>query len=301
MIAPLLLVVALASQPKTATPQQVGKGGSRQANATEPSSAAQSLSVTVTMPPPDPKQLEREAQQRERELSIQERVATFTIVLAFVGVLQIVVTLFGFIWTRTAANAARDSANAARESVRASNANAYAARDSADFTNAQNAIMKRQSVIMRAQATTATAMHLAARAWVGPIKVKGERFQGSMIVKVVFTNTGNTPALRTASKIGVTFDPAAINTKLDRPINGGVLMPRGIMNTSTADQPLTAAGVEALRTKKAVMFVYGRIWYDDVFGRTHWTTFAFHSSPDLTAFGPVENHSGTDDDEQEKG
>jgi hypothetical protein len=63
--------------------------------------------------------LQEQRDDRQRELKIQERIGTFTIVLAVVAALQVIVTILGYVWVKKAADAARDNADAASDNAKA--------------------------------------------------------------------------------------------------------------------------------------------------------------------------------------
>jgi hypothetical protein len=82
------------------------------------------IQVTVSVPEPDPEVRKREAANRQREIEIQERsveiqdaVALFTERLVYVGVAQVVASLFAFWVSWKAASAAQKSADATRAAV----------------------------------------------------------------------------------------------------------------------------------------------------------------------------------------
>ena len=83
------------------------------------------------------------------------------------------------------------------------------------------------------------------RAWVGPLSTaiaSEDTPDGSgVIFEIPYTNTGKTPALKISSWIGQTSDMKSIrdHEPASDDIAQGMLMPSGVMNTSTADHPIS--------------------------------------------------------------
>ena len=53
----------------------------------------------------------------------------------------------------------------------------------------------------------------------------------------------------------------------------------GESRTKGEDDPYLVAEKTAMDQGKAWMAVHGTIWYDDIFGTTHWTKFCFGTTP----------------------
>ncbi len=104
------------ARPKDRTrPTQVGRDQTISASSGQ--SAPGQPPITVVLPSKTPDQLKGERDDRQRKIDVQASIGRFTFWLVVVGVLQLAAIVFGFIWTRRAANAAERSANAAVESV----------------------------------------------------------------------------------------------------------------------------------------------------------------------------------------
>jgi len=69
------------------------------------------------VPQKDPAQLETERQDREREIATQTSIVTFTFWLVIVGGLQAAAIIFGLVWTKRAADAAKKTAIVATEAL----------------------------------------------------------------------------------------------------------------------------------------------------------------------------------------
>jgi hypothetical protein len=95
------------------------------------------------------------------------------------------------------------------------------------------------------------------------------------MVRTRFLNTGKTPALRTRLCTSTNIIGRGKTPTFNCPIAGtGILPPGGITHTdSVITESLSPENRSELLTGQMVVWVYGIIVYDDVFGRTHWTKF----------------------------
>jgi len=139
------------------------------------------------------------------------------------------------------------------------------------------------------------------RAWVGLNKFASPSLddggtkkyikEGSRpVFRVFITNFGKTPARNMQNLIdgrallkGAPFEP---DYRLEGTVSNSVLSPgaEGIMDTNPPPHPLTAKQVEAFTTGEQVLYVYGKITYDDIFDVKHETTFCGYLASDLASF-----------------
>jgi hypothetical protein len=137
------------------------------------------------------------------------------------------------------------------------------------------------------------------RAWVVPFDLSAEPFTGDpikTIFKVLFKNTGRTPALKTHAWIAATPDLQSIPVTNPEELSGAdamILGPNGIGNTST-QKPYPPEAIQLIK-KGVRLYIYGTIWYQDVFGKHHWTQFCYYPGTDLKGFGPCPIHNTCDD------
>lgn len=137
------------------------------------------------------------------------------------------------------------------------------------------------------------------RAWVIPFEVSPEALPSDptkTIFKVVFRNTGHTPAPRTHAWIAGTSDLQSIPaTNPVEPSDAGAMLigPDGIGNTSTQN-PYSPEAIRLIKSGVR-LYLYGTIWYYDVFGKHHWTQFCYYPGTDLKGFGPCPIHNTCDD------
>jgi hypothetical protein len=144
------------------------------------------------------------------------------------------------------------------------------------------------------------ALKLDQRAWVGPITtqvaVHSTADEKGLYFEVPYSNIGKTPALQVHSWIGNTGDPKRIEDhRPDGTQASGLLLPGGIMNTSTSGHPISLDVAQQIE-QGASFYVYGQIWYEDIFKQQHWTRFCFQpGGQDLKAFAPCTGYNDTDD------
>jgi hypothetical protein len=86
-----------------------------------------------------------------------------------------------------------------------------------------------------------------------------------------FKNTGKTPAVHVMGAAGLTTNLASIPRLVDPPRNFStlILFPTDESQIETA--PLMTD--LAILSGQITVYLYGKIWYDDIFGRPHWITF----------------------------
>lgn len=120
--------------------------------------------------------------------------------------------------------------------------------------------------------------------------------KGPAIFKVLYKNNGKTYATNVSSWIGTTPILAELQTPEEG--EGGpsaLLAPGAVANTSTP--PIQSIGLTQLAAHP--IYVYGQIWYRDIFGGRHWTQFCFtHFSDSGKAFGVCPIHNTYDGDQQ---
>jgi hypothetical protein len=133
-----------------------------------------------------------------------------------------------------------------------------------------------------------TAREQDERAWIAPYDF-AKYGEPEGIYRVFFKNTGKTPALNVDSDVrstGVINDVETANWPTNPPgPYSGVLAPEIQRHADTE----RISGV----------YFYGRIWYDDVFGKHHWTDFCVFFDPNstggfvITKFGNATDDSKT--------
>lgn len=135
-----------------------------------------------------------------------------------------------------------------------------------------------------ADATT-KAVLLDERAWIGPVDSPiiewevGKKFE----VAIPLKNTGKTPGTHITTVMAIrSLSPQEMPTFTDfvTPTGRGVLQPSAVTYLAFfSDKALSQTDFDAVKSGKLTVWVYGRITYDDIFGRHHWTTFAQTFNP----------------------
>ncbi len=140
------------------------------------------------------------------------------------------------------------------------------------------------------------------RAWVGPIHVILPEYVANgkqvyikegqpMKIGVFVANSGKTPALKVKNnfatrflKAGDEFDP---NDHIKKPsIQASSVLQPG-MNFSLKPLPegnSSKSDVDDLTSGRYILYMFGLITYEDIFGRPHTSKFCLSLSPDLQTF-----------------
>jgi hypothetical protein len=129
------------------------------------------------------------------------------------------------------------------------------------------------------------------RAWVGPNGAGSCQIRPNEEAKftVVVTNTGKSPALHTyaeytgksilkGSPMDFTY-PAMVDTAIH---SSTVLQPGMLLYLNSAKNPtLNQTQINMLQSGQMIAYIFGKIRYDDIFGKTHHTKFCMVVDRDL--------------------
>lgn len=165
------------------------------------------------------------------------------------------------------------------------------------MTKATNAAVE-QSKILQGQLTEMRETRkLAERAWVFPYKVqmRTNEIEHEYIFEVVFKNSGQSPAIRTKIRFGhaAGVNPDFIPNSDPEPTNGsGMIAPGAEIFDRTA---VPISEVTNWIGSGRNLYLFGTIWYNDIFGIRHWTQYCVQASKNLKAFGPVQRHNQCDE------
>lgn len=131
------------------------------------------------------------------------------------------------------------------------------------------------------------------RAWVGVEAITGNIELGrTTVVTVHYRNSGKTPALKLVTISSVEpvdkgKEPSFIYDPIDDILSSSVLQPnaiyRNILNAGGKQKlSVTKLGYDRVKSGDLVLFVFGKITYEDIFHQPHWTTFCmyFNSASD---------------------
>jgi hypothetical protein len=133
------------------------------------------------------------------------------------------------------------------------------------------------------------------RAWVAISDVKCSQMNTIEEFDLTYKNTGKTPAINTQIQVistGFLKDIPKKDAMPNPQLSSALVAPDGTGFTDIK-QPVLA--VEAVGT----FYLYGTIWYDDIFGKHHWSQFCFYVRCDTNTIvmGPAAFHFTCDDTE----
>ena len=118
-------------------------------------------------------------------------------------------------------------------------------------------------------------------------------------IKLVFTNSGNSPALNLTINSNAQFRSIPVPTPMpladecapqDR--SKGVVTPHGdFLNIKTTNEILARKQIADIRNRNSRLYAWGRIEYDDIFGERHRTEYCLFSQPGTLSFTGCENNN----------
>jgi hypothetical protein len=137
--------------------------------------------------------------------------------------------------------------------------------------------------------------HREQRAWVVPYEDAMRRNKsGEVYFDVIFKNTGRTPGIHVRGSLaGASSLDQIPKQDPDPGGNGTIVAPDSPYHLTTSTHPISDA-VLAAKWKSGV-FLYGTLWYQDVFSRIHWIQFCDETHGDFTEFQPCPIHGDSDD------
>jgi hypothetical protein len=124
-------------------------------------------------------------------------------------------------------------------------------------------------------------MHLDQRAWLGINRAERFDFKPGQDFSIPFdmANTGKTPALHVKTKASLKsvekwqkFTPTYRDPKSDKASNS-VVQPQQHLILSTLPTNVSAAQYGDIQNGRGILYAYGDITYDDIFGQPHETIF----------------------------
>lgn len=172
-----------------------------------------------------------------------------------------------------------------------------AARDSADASTLIVENAKKSIEIMQSN------IRLEQRAWVGPVEAimpkAGEKPEPHLGVKIM--NSGKTPARRLLTKISTQYLPAEAEfapSYKDDSVKPGVSVIQPGMRINLFSLAtlgvMTPQEIDGVRTGRNILYLYGLITYEDIFGRPHSTRFCLYLQSDLSGFSACSTYNDAD-------
>jgi hypothetical protein len=169
-------------------------------------------------------------------------------------------------------------------------------------TEGQLKAMQSQSDVMQGQLNEMRRTRiLDERAWVAPIQsgliISPIGDSGSTFVQIQYKNTGKTPAVNAVCIFGSTTNFDDIGKNEGYPTNSsnfGMIPPDVISHSDIgAINGFTVQDIKGGMT----YYIFGKIWYDDIFGNRHWTTFSYLIETNFTEYFSTAIHNSCDDAE----
>ncbi len=141
------------------------------------------------------------------------------------------------------------------------------------------------------------------RCWIGLQGIHYTIDAGKVIEStIVFTNTGKTPAVNLRTR--ATMKPVPVGDAPDFqhiysivPQNHSPVAPNASIFTNPKDHsniPLAQDEVDAIKQGAAVVYIYGRIDYEDIFHVDHWISFCYSANTDLVNSSACKEHNEID-------
>jgi hypothetical protein len=161
-----------------------------------------------------------------------------------------------------------------------------------EFTSSQTNSQMQLEEMQRTRA-------LDERAWVTPtqsaVVISPIGDSGSMSVQVQYKNTGKTPAIKAVCILGSSPNFGDIGKNEGYPTNSfnfAMISPEEIDHTAL--DSINKQTVEYIKGGNPY-YVFGIIWYDDIFRKRHWTTFSYVVGTNLVVSFPTAIHNSCDD------
>jgi hypothetical protein len=186
--------------------------------------------------------------------------------------------------------AAEKGADAAQQSSDTSDKAVLLAKKSEREARKSSEDQGRQSE--KALKATIDNFHLEQRAWVSPA---GIRKTPNEVIEIRFKNTGRTPAIRQISARGQTTDITTIPNVDKEPV-GAPRANNAPDGTKLMQIPLDAGSIQTFASKQRGVFIYGTVFYNDVFRESHWTQWCYEmiTTPNSVEFETCPTHNDSD-------
>jgi hypothetical protein len=154
--------------------------------------------------------------------------------------------------------------------------------------------------------------HLEQRAWVGPMRVSSPKYEHegkNVFVKkglplrcgVHIANSGKTPALKLRTRLSVSainsdaeFHPEYVIDSSDKD-SITVLQPGMTLTLNfSSSLEIFSTNIDDFKEERRILYMYGVIDYEDIFGNPHSTKFCMYLAPDLMTFKGADTYNEAD-------
>jgi hypothetical protein len=162
-------------------------------------------------------------------------------------------------------------------------------------------------ILVESIRSTTHANRIEQRAWVSPIGNQLVTLRARQMGRIttVFSNSGQTPALNVVTQVwhdvkGIGQQIAFNQPPLPKDASRSVLAPDSeITHDVIVYDTVTPNEIGVLQAGYGIIYILGRVTYDDVFGQSHWATFCLFVRPDLLRMGRCGQFWDTDDSNPE--
>jgi hypothetical protein len=225
----------------------------------------------TTQPTTEDKQWDKQERLWERQIRVNVILNWITLGTAIVG-------LYGLLILNETLKATQIAAKAAESQVKSTERATRIAEDTFKHT--------------------VETFRLDQRAWVAPIEVITPilKVGASPTFGFLISNTGKTPALRHRNIVVYRVLPKEQKFVADYPniksSSTSAILPGARMGISVpSERIVTQADIEELRTGAKILYVYGQLFYDDVFKQSHYTRFCVYLHTDLSSFQSCDTYN----------
>ena len=141
-------------------------------------------------------------------------------------------------------------------------------------------------------------MNIENRAWVTVVDVKRDEFKigKETEITVSFANSGHTPAHNMNGFVyGLYWDKPNFGTSClqsdkDEEVSTTILGPQSVNSqTMYTERKLTATDIELVKQGALRYYIWGYIYYNDIWGQRHFTEYCFINRIENTSFNSCES------------
>lgn len=136
------------------------------------------------------------------------------------------------------------------------------------------------------------------RAWVNVFSIARTDFANPTVrFEAHFKNTGKTPAINTRAEMGVTTNINLVTSHISPPNSSQQILPPDVESQVQCFFPIPDTERTNILSGKEAVYVYGTIWYDDIFTNQHWSRFCWVVDAARNVIYPAMTNNSSDDAE----